>query len=386
MNTEPIPSSRNVGIDLVRGLSILLVVTHHLALRIPLRRSWLGEFVPRRVLAVFTSNGYEAVFVFFVVSGFLITLRSLQRWQSLDRIDARDFYVRRAARILPCLALLLLVLSALHLVGMPNYVIDKPDQSLPGALVSALGLHLNWYEGRTGWLPGGWDVLWSLSIEELFYLAFPLACLVILDRRLLVVALAALVVSMPFTHMAAAGNEIWQEKAYLPGMAAIAAGVLTALLVHRFTPSRAAVTSAAALGTIALAGVLLWGDLVWRVIADGYLLVLTLGAAALIAGLHWGAAGRTTAPRGTAWLASMGRLSYEIYLTHMFVVFSAVGLFRLAGGEMRYGFAWYLLVVPACAVLGSMVDRWFSGPADRAVRRRWLRNQPTTSVQQFGVS
>ena len=173
------PHTRNPGIDLVRGVSIILVVIHHTALRIPLAKTGLAAILPRRLLTGLSWDGYEAVFVFFVVSGFLIAGNALTRWGALARLDPRAFYARRAARILPCLLALLATLCLLHLLHTPNYVITGPDQSLPGALLAALTLHLNWYEGRTGWLPSGWDILWSLSIEEVFYLAFPLLCRVL---------------------------------------------------------------------------------------------------------------------------------------------------------------------------------------------------------------
>ena len=55
--------------------------------------------------------------VFFILSGFLITNHALLRWGALARIDARAFYARRFARIVPCLLALVVVLSALDLAG-----------------------------------------------------------------------------------------------------------------------------------------------------------------------------------------------------------------------------------------------------------------------------
>jgi len=136
-NNAPAPDrhqGRNTAIDGLRGVCIVLVVLHHLALRIPLHETFLGAYVPRRILNGLGYNGYEAVFVFFVISGFLITWHSMRRWGSLANIDLRGFYVRRVSRILPSLLLLLLVLCALHLAGVSGYVIDGPTQSLGGAL------------------------------------------------------------------------------------------------------------------------------------------------------------------------------------------------------------------------------------------------------------
>lgn len=109
---------------------------HHVGLRIPLKSGVLASFLPEWFLNALIFNGYEAVFIFFVISGFLITSNTLARWGSVGAIHARSFYVRRAARILPCLLILVAVLATLHLAGVPGYVIHHPNQSLPRAVLS----------------------------------------------------------------------------------------------------------------------------------------------------------------------------------------------------------------------------------------------------------
>jgi peptidoglycan/LPS O-acetylase OafA/YrhL len=369
---------RNPGIDLLRGLSILLVVLHHLGLRLPLKASVLGDVLPKRLLAALNWNGYEAVFVFFVISGFLIAGHSIRRWGSLARIDPVAFYRRRGARILPCLVLLIGVLSLLHVSGAADYVITRDGQSLGGAALSVAGLYLNWYEGSTGYLPGGWDVLWSLSIEEAFYLGFPLLCLVVRSERLLLALLAVLALSLPATRAALAGNEIWQEKAYLPGMAAIASGIVAAILAAR-APVRPAWLDRGLVvaGSLGLASVLFvegWW-LAW--IGNGVMLLLTTSVACLAIGLD--REGAHALP-GTAWLRSFGRLSYEIYLAHMFVVFAVVALWKATGITPYWSFLAYVPGVLGSWALGALVARAWSLPWERV-----LRQSPPTRDNDAGA-
>ena len=368
---------RNFGIDLLRGIAILFVLIHHLAMsfRLPLQPSLAGEFLSKRIINGISFNGYESVFLFFVLSGFLITQACLQKYGELSAINWRAFYRQRFSRIFPLLALLLVVLSVMHLLGIDGYIVRENGQTLGRALLSALGLHLNWYEGQTSWLPAAWDVLWSLSIEEVFYLAFPLMC-IFLPRRWLVAALLVLAFSLPWTREAIVGNEIWKEKAYLPGMSAIAFGVLTALLAQVWKCSEQFARTIAMLGGIGLVAIYFFGSEVWKVMGGHSMLLLCLSACLLV----FAAQRLSPRPRwGWHWLANMGRLSYEIYLSHMFVVLTVCTAYRAYFGEnMRWTFLVYIPVVVACLLFGMILERWVSKPAMHYLRSRAFKKQSTT--------
>ncbi len=157
------------GVDILRGLAIFFVLMNHVNMRLFIAHVPYTRGTPDQLAASLVWNGQYGVQMFFAVSGFLITSTTLRRWGALSGIGVRDFYLLRFARIAPLLLLLLAMLSALHAAGLRDFVVSAKTGGLGRALLAALTFHVNLLEAQRGYLPGSWDVLWSLSVEEMFY-------------------------------------------------------------------------------------------------------------------------------------------------------------------------------------------------------------------------
>lgn len=360
------------GADLLRGLAIFFVLMNHVNMRLMGAKVPYLKGLPLQLVYSLVWNGQFGVQIFFVVSGFLIASTTLRRWGALSSVNVRDFYLLRFARIAPLLLLLLTILSALHFAHLKDFVVSAKTGGLGRAVIAVLTFHINLLEARRGYLPGNWDILWSLSVEEMFYLFFPLVCRLFGRGKLLVALLLAFVVLGPFGRTVLAhGNGVWKEYSYLGGMDAIALGCLTALLVSRKGFSRHQLWAFGSVGAILFIFSLgfsirayMWGlgrnGLNMTVLAVGTSMLVTVAAQT-----QW------KSPSIFRPLLKLGQRSYEVYLTHMFVIFALFDLFVSMGKPMRGVPILFIAVIVVAGGLGEAVARFFSDPMNRYLRRRF---------------
>jgi len=273
--------------------------------------------------------GFVGVDVFFVVSGFLITGLLLRDAERFERVRLREFYLRRIRRILPA-ALVVLALSALATLAFVPRV--EWRAFLQQILSSTLYVE-NWHLARDSQIPKRADLestpvqhFWSLSVEEQFYLVWPLLIVVALwlairlgrHRRDLIIAVLALTTLASFVH----GVVLTQHDHNLAYFSTLArawefgVGGLLALM-PQVTGERLRRTRAGAgwagLAAIAIAAVTFTDSAVF----PGTIALLpVLGTAAVIVGGMPRAAlslAPVAALRPVQWF---GGISYSLYLWH----------------------------------------------------------------------
>ena len=365
--------ARNPTIDALRGAAVLAVVLLHLNIRLPFSSSEWAQWLPKPLSKLLFWSGYPAVIVFFVISGFLITQNSQARWGDFRRIQIGKFYRLRFARIAPAFVLFAFAQSLLQSARVPGFYDEQPVASLAVTLLHAFTFRLNWLEAQLGYLPGAWDVLWSLCIEEVFYLCFPLVFRALALPLRISIVLVGLSLVGPFARVSFYSNEIWADHSYLSCMGEIAIGCMAAMLAYRFRPGRSQRIALLACGLGLMSLVLYFRGAVRAIGLYRWGLdvtVLSLGSAALLLATDRapGALGRG----GGGWLRPLrwvGKHSYEIYLSHLFLVLPATLLFKRVGTPTLVSL-WYGCVLLGCVLLGALIGRVYSEPLTRRLRPR----------------
>lgn len=359
---HPCDSPRVSEFDGLRGLAIALVLWHHLAEPAlpPGRESWLGW------LRAGTNLSWCGVDLFFVLSGFFIGGILIERRES-PRL-ASVFYLRRAVRILPLYYVTVGCLLALHATGAAGSF-----QLFPGWVYGFFLTNFALASAQTwDWLP--FSILWSLAVEEQFYLLAPWLVRLLPPARLpwfaagvilfVWAARAGLLLGYPHGHFAA--HVLTPLR-----MDALALGVLVAWIV-RNAAARAFLAMLARrwkLGlTAGLAGLAMLtlqrpadGDATLCLYGYALLAVFFALLVAMVAAVRPPWLCRLLSCRP---LAHLGRHSYFIYLWHTVI---GVTVIRWLGGPhflLNSYVALGIVTLAAVVTWGAAIMSWnfFEGP------------------------
>lgn len=363
-------------IDIVRTFSIGSVLAIHYMLASTARTpgypwvQWLWVYATR--------NGFYGVFLFFVVSGFLITRMIDKTSPHLNAPDLRSFYARRAARILPLL-LLVVVAGLVTILWAPiryrpyGFCYRNPYAIFNGAFwVSIASFWFNWYQAflqRPATLMGlHWDVLWSLSIEEQFYIFYPLVLLALGSRRRLYFFLAGIIplflafLEAGLQWLPLNSREAWTDS--FTGFSSIALGALLYLLSTDFKAflrarrvfCRWLCVLGFGLMTVAY-GLTSMSDPLDQVL--GPLMVAVGLFFFLLGGLNL----EVFESKKVSFLGWLGRLSYGAYLLHSTVLYWMWHF--LSGMDVNLGF---LLFAGGTGLVSALSYRFYEMPMNQWVR------------------
>ncbi len=295
-------------LDTVRGIAILMVFLFHgFEDFIP-----VGSNVPawERLFLLTMSLGWIGVNLFFVLSGFLITgilLDSVNRPRYYSR-----FYFRRVLRILPAYYLLIVVLI---LLSRLSFVHQHTSWAFAGLSV----IYLSNITPLLG-VPRDYSPLWSLAVEEHFYLVWP-AAVRVLQRRGLVIAAVLICVCEPFLRAfgVARGGLWWGPYTWLSADG-LALGALLAIFARTSRGSRANALRLAGLSAFVGMAALTASFAVPTFIAISLRATcVNYGSLGLLCAMLWLGTGTCRHLVNNQFLSLYGFISYGLYLIHALI-------------------------------------------------------------------
>jgi peptidoglycan/LPS O-acetylase OafA/YrhL len=318
-----LPRARALGyepaLDGVRGVAVLAVVGYH------------ADYLPR--------DGPLGVDIFFVLSGFLITTLLLQEWHEHGSISLRLFFARRALRLFPALAVMLVVFvaSSVVLSFFGHLSRGHFHQNVKSAALGAFYVS----NIARAWLSPDPIVpalghLWSLATEEQFYLLWPIVLFILLrsgarERTVLkVLALLAALVAAHRLELTIAGgsdNRLFYapDTHFDPILVGCLAGACytTGLLPRILRTDRGA--RIARVAATWFVGLVLLLSIPLRIFfVGGFVLFEVAVAVLLISVLTTPACALANVLRRPV-IVAIGRMSYALYLWHL-VLLSALGV------------------------------------------------------------
>jgi peptidoglycan/LPS O-acetylase OafA/YrhL len=363
--------SRNTSIDVLRAVAILTVIALHW---VNSRLAATSASTVDDAFVKVAGHGTYGVTLFFVLSGYLITRATMLREPWLFTLSARDFYVRRIARIQPLF--IAIVIFGLVMVGIGDaaapifqYTFRDAKAMFGGEfLASLVTFTYNWemilHRDEFMFRGVNWDVMWSLAVEEQFYLGFPLLLLWTKTTRRLVLVLSGVIVLgigvRVLCDILRAGLLVKLFNSF-SCFDTLALGMLCALLGDRLPHGRRVCLAAIAVGTTLIAVALDRG-----------------GVAPLIVGALLFIHGARYADLFAPWaapLARLGKLSYGLYLLHATALYLASPV--VAGMNVLVG---YVVVVTLTYGLAELVWHLYEAPANAWIRTRLLRRQPVAAL------
>jgi peptidoglycan/LPS O-acetylase OafA/YrhL len=312
-NIQPVggvPQSRIAALDGIRGVAIVWVILHN-AIDISQAPS-SGVLWGLRVLA---HPGWIGVQLFFALSGFLITSGLLDTRGTPGFF--RNFYIKRALRILP---LYYAVLLALLVIAPRIPGVHWPFDT--GSQASLWLFTVNWSHSA----PYGFAHFWSLAVEEQFYLLWPLLLFWLASRRLLAACILLSVLALLLrSTMVILGADGWTLYTITPcRIDALALGAAGACAL-RIEPIREWMQENVRRILLVALGIFVVGiplthaydRYAWTGETFGYS-VLAMSCAAFVTATAVAREGRVSVVRFLAWapLCSIGKYSYAMYVFH----------------------------------------------------------------------